>query len=164
MIQNFKYSVGVDVSKPEFDTCISVINSMQVVVIKATHKFNNTRQGFNEFILWIKKHLKEDLPVVVTLEATGVYYEDLSIFLFENEFYVSVVLPNKAKKYLQSKGIKSKNDKIDAKGLSQMGAEQSLTRWEPFSRNIYELRSLTRQNEDLQIQRTMTLNRMEALN
>ena len=162
MEQNLKYSAGVDMSKEGFDACISVINTMQVVVIKATRKFNNTRVGFREFLLWIKKHLKEDLPVVVTIEATGVYYEELAIFLFENGLQVSVVLPNKAKKYLQSKGHKSKNDKIDAKGLSQMGAEQNLARWEPFSKNTYGLRSLTRQNEDLQIQKTMVINRMEA--
>lgn len=162
MEQNLKYSAGVDMSKEGFDACISVINTMQVVVIKATRKFNNTKVGFREFFLWIKKHLKEDLPVVVTMEATGVYYEELAIFLFENGLQVSVVLPNKAKKYLQSKGHKSKNDKIDAKGLSQMGAEQNLARWEPFSKNTYGLRSLTRQNEDLQVQKTMIINRMEA--
>ena len=162
MEQNLKYSAGVDMSKEGFDACISVINTMQVVIIKATRKFNNTRVGFREFLLWIKKHLKEDLSVVVTIEATGVYYEELAIFLFENGLQVSVVLPNKAKKYLQSKGHKSKNDKIDAKGLSQMGAEQNLARWEPFSKNTYGLRSLTRQNEDLQIQKTMVINRMEA--
>jgi transposase len=162
MDQNLKYSVGIDMSKESFDACISVINTLQVVIIKATRKFNNTRHGFDEFLIWIKKHLKEDLPVVVTLEATGVYYEELAIFLFKNDLQVSVVLPNKAKKYLQSKGHKSKNDKIDAKGLSQMGAEQNLARWEPFSKNTYELRSLTRQNEDLQAQKTMINNRLEA--
>lgn len=162
MDQNLKYSVGIDMSKESFDACISVINTLQVVIIKATRKFNNTRHGFDEFLIWIKKHLKEDLPVVVTLEATGVYYEELAIFLFKNDLQVSVVLPNKAKKYLQSKGLKSKNDKIDAKGLSQMGAEQNLARWEPFSKNTYELRSLTRQNEDLQAQKTMINNRLEA--
>ncbi len=162
MNKNLKYSVGVDMSKDSFDACFSVINTMQLVVIKSTRKFNNTRVGFQEFFLWVKKNLKEDLPVVATLEATGVYYEALAIFLFENGIPVSVVLPNKAKKYLQSKGHKSKNDKIDSIGLSQMGAEQNLARWEPFSKNTYSLRSLTRQNEDLQIQKTMVVNRMEA--
>lgn len=162
MKQNLKYSIGNDVSKESFDCCISVINSLQEVVIKAARRFKNTRPGFSEFLLWTQKHLKEDLPVVVTLEATGVYYEELAIFLFENGFQVSVVLPNKAKKYIQSKGFKSKNDKIDAKGLSQMGAEQNLARWEPFSKNTYGLRALTRQNEDLQGQKTIVLNRMEA--
>ena len=50
---------------------------------------------------------------------------------------VSILLPNKAKHYLQSLGYKSKNDKIDAQGLSRMGLEQQLTRWQPLSKNIY---------------------------
>ena len=163
MVTNIKYSVGFDVSKEEVEVCLSVINSMQEVKIKASRKSKSTISSFKELKQWIEKHLKEKLPVTVTMEATGVYYEELAMFLFNNGFYVSVVLPNKAKKYAQAKGFKSKNDKIEAKGLSYMGAEQCLARWEPFSENIYELRALTRQNEDLQIQRTMILNRMEAL-
>lgn len=162
MENNLKYSVGVDMSKESFDACISVINTLQKVTIKASRKFANSLKGFHEFKTWIKKHQKEQLPLVITVEATGVYYEEFAINLFESSFCISVVLPNKSKKYLQSKGLKSKNDKIDAKGLSQMGAEQNLTRWEPFSKSIYELRSLTRQNEDLQNQKTMVINRLEA--
>ena len=63
---------------------------------------------------------------------------------------------------MQSLGHKSKTDMIDAKGLARMGAEQHLEKWIPFSENIYKLRLLTRQNEDLQKQRTMLLNRKEA--
>lgn len=162
MESNLKYSVGVDMSKESFDACISVITSFQKVIIKASRKFNNSSKGFQEFKIWIRKHLKEPLPVVITVEATGVYYEEFALSMHKDDFYVSVVLPNYSKKYLQSKGLKSKNDKIDAKGLSQMGAEQCLAKWEPFSKNIYELRSLTRQNEDLQNQRTTILNRLEA--
>jgi transposase len=162
MKQNLKYSVGADISKESFDACVSVIDAGQKVVIIATRKFGNTKTGFSEFFNWVNKHLKEDLPVVITMEATGVYYEELALASFEKSFYVSVVLPNRAKKYLQSKGFKSKNDKIDAKGLSQMGAEQCLDAWEPYSRNIYALRSLTRHHESLQALRTSTNNRLEA--
>jgi len=159
---NLKYSVGTDISKQEFEACISVITNEQDVIVKARRKFNNSNEGIGYFLVWIKKHLKEEIPVVFTMEATGVYYEKLALALFENDYYVSVVLPNKSKKYMQSLGLKSKNDKIDAQGLSRMGAEQKLTRWMPFSKNIYQLRLLTRQNEDLQKQRTAMLNRKEA--
>ncbi|MBN2764548.1 MAG: IS110 family transposase [Calditrichaeota bacterium] len=157
-----KYSVGTDLSKETFDACFSVIDSQQKVTIKSTRKFDNTISGIKNFIGWSKKLRKHDIPIVFTMEATGIYYERLALALYEEEFYVSVVLPNKAKKYMQSIGQKSKNDKIDAKGLSRMGAEQQLACWMPFSRNIYQLRLLTRQNEDLQQQRTILINRKEA--
>lgn len=157
-----KYSVGTDLSKGTFDACISVIDSQQKVTIKSTRKFDNTISGIEDFISWSKKLRKHDIPIVFTMEATGIYYERLALALYEEKFCVSVVLPNKAKKYMQSLGYKSKNDKIDAKGLSRMGAEQKLSSWMPFSKNIYQLRLLTRQNEDLQQQRTILINRKEA--
>jgi transposase len=162
MIQNLKYSVGADISKEKFDACISVINTLQNTVVKASKTFKNNTSGIKEFILWINKHKKEEIPLVITAEATGVYYELFAITIYEHGYNISVVLPNKSRRYLQSKGYKSKNDKIDAKGLSEMGAEQNLTKWEPFSKNIYVLRSLTRQNEDLQTIKTTITNRMEA--
>ena len=157
-----KYSVGNDIAKDKFDSCISIIDSEQKVTVKATRSFSNTEGGIKSFIAWVKKHIKHDHPVVFNMEATGIYYEKLALALYEEDFYVSVVLPNKAKKYIQSVGYKSKNDKIDSIGLSRMGAEQNQERWMPFSKSIYQLRILTRQNEDLQEQKTVLLNRKEA--
>ncbi len=68
----------------------------------------------------------------ICLEATGVYHELCALYLYEKKFTVSVILPNKANKYLQAIGLKSKNDTIDAKGLAQMGAEQNLKEWRPW--------------------------------
>jgi len=55
---------------------------------------------------------------------------------------VSIIVPNKARKHLQSLGIKSKNDSIDAKGLARMGAEQMLKQWEPMKGFYYVLRGV----------------------
>lgn len=164
MNELLKYSVGVDVSKEKFDCCFSEINISQRVKVKSTRRFDNHDFGIGQFIQWIDRHKKQDIPLVVILEATGVYYEQIAWGLYDNGINVSVVLPNKAKKYIQSLGYKSKNDKTDAKALSQMGAEQCLDSWQPIAGNIYELRGLTRQNEDLQKERTMILNRIEAQN
>jgi len=157
-----KYSIGNDISMDKFDSCLSVIDKEQRVIIKASRSFKNNKNGFNAFQDWVQRHLKYQLPVSFTMEATGVYYEALAIFLHEQGYYVSVVLPNKAKSYLKSLGIKSKNDKIDAKGLSQMGAEQRLDQWQPYSKTIYELRSLTRQSEKLNKQKSIFNNQLHA--
>lgn len=159
-----KHSVGVDVSKQDLDACFSTINNDLEVKIKSTKKLKNTPSGHKELIVWVEKHCKDKVPVVFILEATGIYYERLAISLYDEGYEVAVTLPNKSKKYMQSLGLKSKNDKIDAKGLSRMGAEQKLDAWIPFSKNIYELRSLTRQNEDLQKQKTAVSNRLESQN
>jgi transposase len=160
---NLKYSVGIDIAKDEFKACLSVIDSQQKVTVKSTCTFKNTSRGFDEFCKWFTKHKREELPINFLMEATGIYYEQLAWYLHNEDCSLSVILPNKAKKYIQGLGVKSKNDKIDAKGLAKMGAEQSLPLWKPITKTIYQLRALTRLHEDLSLQRTATLNRLKTL-
>jgi transposase len=162
-MKNLKYSIGIDVAKEEFKTCICVIDEQQKVTVKATSSFSNSATGFAEFDSWIRKHQKQDLPIHLLMEATGIYHENLAWFLYKKDSLVSVILPNKAKKYIQGLGIKSKNDKIDAKGLARMAAEQSLPLWKPISKEIYRLRSMTRLHEDLSAQRSSLNNRLHSL-
>ena len=97
------------------------------------------------------------------MEATGVYYERCALFLQQEGLRISVVLPTKAKRYLQSLGLKSKNDKIDAEGLARMGAEQQLKEWSASSQQMYGLRLLTRQHEDMQKSITFFSNQLHAI-
>jgi transposase len=95
------------------------------VKIKATRKLANTPTGFIELTKWIKKHAEPAIPIVYTMEATGVYYEQIAWYLFTHKQAVSVILPNKARQYAKSLGFKSKNDKIDAIGLARMGLSRT---------------------------------------
>ena len=160
--QLLKYAVGNDISKDKFDACISVINTEQRVKVVASRTFLNQKSGFKEFAEWINKKCKEQLPIVVNMEATGIYYERLAFYLNKRDYFVSVVLPNKSKKYMQSLGLKSKNDKIDAQGLSRMAAEQRLEQWEAPTESVMLLRSITRQRESLQAVRTQFNNQLLA--
>jgi transposase len=163
METSVKYSVGLDCSKEEFVAVISLFSSDQKITVKASRKFNNTVKGFCDCNHWICQHKKLDVAIVLTMEATGNYHENLAYYFYKQGFRVSIVLPNKAKKYMQSLGLKSKNDMIDAKGLSQMGAEQNLPIWEPFSSSIYELRTLTRFCEQLSTNRTQLMNQLSSM-
>ncbi len=158
-----KYSVGFDCSKDDYKACVSVINSGQKVTVKATRVFKNTKKGFEDSEYWIAKHCKENIPIVIVMEATGNYYENLALFFHQKRFTVNVVLPNKAKKYMESRGIKTKNDPVDAKGLAQMGAEQLLRKWKPYNQDIYQLRLLTRQCERLAAYKTQLTNQLKSL-
>ena len=129
---NLKYSVGLDVSSKKINACISVIDEKQKVVCKSSTEICNTLKGFAVLEDWIFKHKKEPIPVVICMEATGIYHENCAYYLYEKGFAVSIILPNKAKKYMEAIGLKSKNDSIDAKGLAQMGAEQCLELWQPM--------------------------------
>ena len=159
-----KYSVGLDISSKKVNGSISLIDENQKVTVKSSIVFYNTLKGFSELSLWIKKwHIKPEVPLVICMEATGVYHENCALYLFEKGYNVSIILPNKAKHYLISMGLKSKNDSIDAKGLSKMGAEQCLDLWQPSGKYFYELRQYTRQHQNLQEQKTVINNQLHAL-
>lgn len=159
-----KYSIGLDISSKKVNGCISLIDDSQKVTVKSSIVFNNTIKGFSELSLWIKKwHVEPEITLVICMEATGVYHENCALYLFEKGYNVSIILPNKAKHYLISMGLKSKNDSIDAKGLSKMGAEQCLDLWQPAGKYFYELRQYTRQHQNLQEQKTVINNQLHAL-
>jgi transposase len=162
-MQLLKYGIGIDMSMQKFDVCVSVIDAEQRVLIKATHSFENTPKGFISFLKWTDKHCSEKIPQVFLMEATGVYYEQLAWCLYQKDKRVSIILPNKAKRYKESLGLKSKNDSIDAKGLSKMACEQRLKTWQPLSKNIYALRLITRQIERITYLITQLNNQLHAL-
>lgn len=158
-----KYSSGIDVSGDDFKVCFSTINLEQRIKIKGSRSFPNTLSGYKSYDLWLKKkHKDKRVLLTITLEATGVYHEKLAYFLYQKGYRVSVVLPNKSKKYLEAIGLKSKTDALDAQGLAQMGAQQCLATWEPFSTHIYELKTLCRHRVRLQKLKTLISNQIHA--
>jgi len=159
-----KYSLGIDIASKTMQCCLSSIDIRQAVTIIATRSFPNTLAGFTKLDKWITAHCRQDEhPLVITLEATGVYYEACALYLKQAGYRVSVVLPNKSKKYMQSLGLRSKTDTIDARGLAQMGAEQRLAVWQPLSEFYFTLRTLTRHLQSLQQTRTSISNQLHAL-
>ena len=160
---NLKYSVGLDVSSKKINACISIIDEKQKVTVKSSTVILNTKKGFEDLKHWIVKHQKEKLPLVICMEATGIYHENCAYYLFDKGFSVSIILPNKAKKYLEAIGLKTKNDSIDAKGLSQMGSEQCLDLWQPMGAFFYQLRLLTRQHQNIVELKTVLKNQLDAL-
>lgn len=161
------YSLGTDTSKEEFTACLQRYNlSKQTHRVVARKCFRNTPSGFNAYMQWVRTHTADQpAPLRVTMEATGVYHESLALYIHEHhpEAHLAVVLPSQSKKYIESRGLRSKTDKIDAYGLALMGAERKLKRWggiDPFWRR---LRAMTRTRTELQDQRTALRNRLHAL-
>ena len=156
-----KYTFGLDMAKKSYKVCLNTIDDAQIIKVKASSTFDNSVSGFTKFWSWCQKHIKLQADVCFILESTGNYHEKLAWFLYNKEQTIHIVLPNRAKAYLTSIGNKSKNDKMDARGLAHMGAVQKLTPWRPISKQIYQLRSLTRHLEDLQNVRTSLINQKE---
>jgi len=159
-----KYSVGNDIGYKDFRSCIVIIDDKQQIKVKASRKFDNSPSGYKDYKDWYtKNHKDKSVPMHFCMEATGVYHEELAYFIHGEGHRVSILLANHSKKYLESIGIKSKNDKIDAKGLAQMGAERALKQWDPPVEFYANLRNLTRHYQSLQESKTAENNRLHSI-
>lgn len=121
-----KENVGMDISMDDFKVCFLAMKSDLSVVVKGSRTFANNQRGYTSFVGWVKKKVSSDSALTFTMEATGVYYEGVAYHLFEQDFLLHVILPNQAKKYAGSLGLRSKTDTIDARILAQMGLERKL--------------------------------------
>jgi transposase len=97
-------------------------------------------------------------------EATGVYYEHLAHFLFQHNYQVAVILPNKIRNYAKSLESKSKTDPLDAAVITRFGLERQLSLWTPPSDTIKTLRDLCREYHCLKANCTQIKNQLHALN
>jgi len=159
-----RQNVGIDLSKDDFKADITVLTENLECRTITQKKFNNSPSGITEFLKWSDSNkANSSMELGYTMEATGIYHENLAYALFEKEKAVHVVLPNLAKKFAESIGYKSKTDKLDAKSLGRMGVERILTRWKPCSKNIKVLKNLTRERAMRQKEKTKAKNQLHAL-
>lgn len=156
-----KLIVGIDISMDDFYACIKVKTNDNKIKIKGTRSFENTDQGFKDFLAWVLK--KSDCPARFVMEATGVYYENLAYFLYSQNQKVSVVLANKIKNYIKSLNVKTKTDKVDAKTIAEFGMERELENWQPMSPVYKNLRDLCRELLSLKKEKQRAQSQLHAL-
>lgn len=149
-----KQCVGIDISKDSFTACLCTREENGSFSFSKVSSFSNEKTGFNQLLRWVKSVSENSVELVYLMEATGVYYESLAHHLFKLKKTVHVSLPNTTKHYFSSLNVKSKTDALDAKWLSQFGAERNHKMWFPPSPIVIELRNLTRYYVQLQEQRT----------
>ena len=165
-IKLIKQNVGIDISKDDFKVSFRQLKDDHKSRIKGRRTFKNTLSGFKAFVEWINRHRATDIVVYFTMEATGVYYEQLVHFLHDQQkdYCISVVLPNKSKAFAKSLNLKTKTDKVDAEMLGQMGLERDLKQWAPLSDNIRSIKQLTRERVSLLDEKVALMNKLHARN
>ena len=161
----FRQCVGIDISKDKFTACLYMYDrASDVGCHTMSIDFDNTKSGFNQMVRWSRKEAVKSHPLTYLMEPTGVYYEHLAYHLHKIGQIVYVVLPNKARKFCESEGIKTKTDAMDARCLALMGCvSRKLKPWSPPAAIYRELRQMTRFHADLCAIRRSVANRMEAL-
>jgi transposase len=159
-----RQSVGIDVAKKDLKVCFSQEFLGRQIKVIGSRTFLNTTAGFAALLVWINQKSAPSVAFSLTLEATGVYYENLAYFFHQRSYSVHVVLPNVAKLFIKSHNVQSKTDGLDAQMLALLGLERELRLWQPAALSIRQLKGLTRERLAIIEERTALLNRLHALN
>jgi len=149
--------IGIDVSKAKLDCAwLDENNKLKVKV------FPNALAGWAGLIEWSLKNT--GLPIGelhFVMEATGVYHEQLAIYLYDKGANVSVVNPAQVKYYGQSLGIRGKNDKKDSVVLARYGLHENPKPWQPQALEIRTLKALLARLDSLEKDLQRERNRQE---
>lgn len=162
MEEMIKQSVGIDCAKNDFTVTFSICDSQHEVKHLSSKTFANDESGFKAFNKWYDKLWKRSVPLIMVMEATGVYHERLAHFLFDTGCKVVVLLPKRAKDFSRTIKIKKITDKIASQYLAIMGLEKKLDLWSKPQRVYADLKQLTREKEQLQGHITQIKNQIHA--
>lgn len=149
-------TVGIDVSKHHLDVAIRQQNKS----IKH-QRFAYTVKGQKQLLKWLEK--SDALGSHVCMEATGRYSIEIATNLYHAQYAVSIESPYRTKHFAQSLMQRQKTDQVDASMLAHYAAIMPHRAWQPTPLNFKNAQELKRLYDDLQQDRTRTLNRLEGL-
>ncbi len=142
--------IGIDISKQTFD--VSFLEKGKWI-----HSiYENNKKGFKKFyeVISIESHC--------IMEASGSYYLQLALFLFDKGTKVSVLNPLIIKRYSQMKLIRAKTDKKDARTIAEYGMEHQPSAWKPQEKRVLEIRQIYTALELLDKQLHQSKRQLEA--
>lgn len=146
--------LGIDISKKKIDCALMLGAKFKNKV------FSNTPEGFANLCVWIDQHAQG--PVHACMEATGIYWEAVAVYLANVGHRVSVINPALAKAHAQSLGLRSKTDAIDARALADYCRQRQPVIWTAPSLSEQRLKALVLRLQGLVAMRAEEKNRIES--
>ena len=106
------FYVGIDIAK-KFNVAFIVDDKDKI--IKKSFKFNNEEKGFNDFNALLSSIDKNVSEFIIGMEATGLLFENLYLYLKDKGYNVILLNPYQTSKFREMDTMKKvKNDNIDA--------------------------------------------------
>lgn len=129
--------IGIDISKYKHDCFIAT------ETVNHQFSFENSQLGFSELLGHFKPLIKQEM--IIGLEATGHYGENLKSFLTFHGYSFMEINPFLVKKFGEAQSLrKTKTDKKDAQMISTYMRSVDYKAYHHQSYHISALKSLTR--------------------
>jgi transposase len=146
--------LGIDIAKQKFDVALRGGPSLQ------RQSFGNNPDGFKHLSHWLEQQGVTELHAC--MEATGVYYEALAEYLYQQGYLVSVVNPWQIKAFADSKLRRHKTDRLDGDLMAEFCQKQQPRPWQPLAPAERTLQALVRHRDSLVETRQQQLHRLQS--
>lgn len=157
-----KQVAGIDVAQNELAVSVGRLKEDLTIEVYGYKTFTNTQKGFKELVDWVKKISVPEMPLRYVMEATGVYHESLAYYLVDDKQLISIVMPAKMSNFQKTLEIKTITDKTASAVIAKFGLEKSLETWQKPRKVYRDIRQLTRERDQLIVQRTVLKNQLHA--
>lgn len=138
------YYVGIDIAK---NTHWAAIISSDGEIIADPFSFSNDFNGFQKLISKLSSLPKEKM--LIGLESTAHYGENLIHFLFNLNFNIAIINPIQTANVRRSNIRKTKNDKVDSFTICKVLSLGTYTSINSRDINILKLKGLCRSRRNL---------------
>ena len=157
-----KQVAGIDVAQKELVVTLGHLLDDFSIELFAYKVFKNSDSGFKSLVEWTNKLTDNEVDVLYVMEATGVYHQKFAYFLTDNNYKLSIVLPNKISNYMRTLELKTVTDKSCSQAIAQFGLERKLDKWSKPKVTYKELQQLTRERDQIVQERSIIKNQIHA--
>lgn len=134
------FTLGIDVAKQSHRYLLLNPDGKKI----RSSSFENSSQGFQSLWQQLQNLKIPQEDILIGMEATGCFWENLYSFLKEKGFSTVLLNPFHVKKFREALGKKAKTDDIDALVIAQFLRTNEYVQSQVAEENIQSLRELTR--------------------
>lgn len=116
---SFSYVVGIDIGSET--CCFTILTPQRKVVLKPT-EMANLASGFAFLEEQITRLGEVPAQVVVGLEATSRYGENLFHWLQHQGYHLCLLHPRQTHEFAKQRGLRAKTDRLDATTIARITA------------------------------------------
>lgn len=134
--------VGIDIAAEVH--VVAIVEDSGAIVLKPV-KFSEDAGGYSE----LRSMLGQPDDVLVAMEATGHYWQNLFAALTADGFKVAVLNPLRTRRFAEEDLVRAKTDAIDAVGIARFAAQKRPAPTAVSEPGTLELRALVRHRDRL---------------